>query len=71
MQPAPEPDPKYLTLDEIATELRVNIATVRGWIAKGKLEYIDLGQTYRVSREAYDRFLQARTRQAKDREDTP
>ena len=59
----PEPDPAedpWLTLAEIAGELRVNPATVRLWISRGKLKAKRAGQRkLLVQRSELNRMLEA------------
>ena len=50
----------YLTPEEIAAKLRVNIATVRRWIKLGQLPAYQVGRLYRVEQSAYDAFLKSR-----------
>lgn len=53
------PDDPWLTLAEIAHELRVNPATVRQWVAKGRLEATRVGQRkLLVRRSELDRVLE-------------
>jgi excisionase family DNA binding protein len=50
----------YLTASEISTRLRVDITTVRRWLAAGDLPSIRVGRQYRVEHSAYDRFVAER-----------
>jgi excisionase family DNA binding protein len=50
----------YLTPEEIAAKLRVNIATVRRWIKLGELPAYQVGRLYRVEKPAYEAFLKSR-----------
>lgn len=50
----------YLTVEEIAKQLRVSPDTVRRWIREGRLPAIDLVGQYRIRREDYERFLEQR-----------
>ncbi len=55
----PQDDP-WLTLGEIAEELRVNPATVRAWVSKGQLEATRAGmRKWIVRRSEVDRMLAA------------
>jgi excisionase family DNA binding protein len=55
--PAPEDDP-WLTLAEIAEELRMSPATIRSWISKGTLRAMRAGQRkWLVRRSELDRML--------------
>jgi len=51
---------EMLTTDEVAKELRVNVKTVRNWIASGELVAIDIGNEYRISRTNLNKFLEKR-----------
>lgn len=50
----------WLTTDEIARELKVNVKTVRTWINSGELAAVDVGGEYRVSRTDFNDFIQRR-----------
>lgn len=49
--------PPYYTSEEIALKLRVTVATVRRYVRAGQLEAVRLGREYRISREAFEKFL--------------
>lgn len=51
---------KYLTPEEIAAKLRVDISTVRRWIKAGQLPALRVGRQYRVEEPAYEAFLKSR-----------
>jgi excisionase family DNA binding protein len=51
---------KYLTAEEIAAELRVDISSVRRWLRSGELASIRVGRQYRVERTVYEAFLKTR-----------
>ncbi|HZS76904.1 MAG TPA: helix-turn-helix domain-containing protein [Ktedonobacteraceae bacterium] len=53
-------DDIYLTVEEIARQLKVSPDTVRRWIREGRLPAIDLIGQYRIKREDYERFLEQR-----------
>lgn len=53
-------DDVYLTVEEIAKQLRVSQDTVRRWIREGRLPAIDLIGQYRIKREDYEKFLAQR-----------
>ena len=53
-------DEEMLTTDEVAKILRVNVKTVRNWIASGELVAIDIGNEYRISRKNLNEFMQRR-----------
>jgi excisionase family DNA binding protein len=48
---------EYLLLDEVARECRAPVASVRYWIASGRLRSIRPGRRRLVSRDDLDRFL--------------
>jgi len=50
----------WLTTEEIAKDLKVNVNTVRRWIQSGELVALDVGGEYRISREDYEEFVQRR-----------
>ncbi len=50
----------YLTVKQIADNLGVSVQAVRNWINNGELEAIDLGRGYRVHKDEYQRFINAR-----------
>jgi excisionase family DNA binding protein len=50
----------WLTTDEIARDLKVNVKTVRNWIHSGELVALDVGGEYRVSRVDYNDFIERR-----------
>lgn len=50
----------YLTPEEIAAKLRVDISTVRRWIKLGQLPALRVGRQYRVEEPAYEAFLKSR-----------
>lgn len=54
---------EYLTTEEIAEILKVNIVTVRRWIQGKKLPATFIGKSYRVKKADFEKFL-------KDREGT-
>lgn len=53
-------DEEMLTTEEVAKILRVNVKTVRSWIASGELVAIDIGNEYRISRTNLDKFIEKR-----------
>lgn len=50
----------YLTTKELASLLKVNILTVRRWIASKKLPAIFLGKEYRIKKSDFNEFLKKR-----------
>src|SRR5205085_436436 len=60
VEPDPQDDP-WLTLAEIAEELRMSPATIRSWISKGTLRAMRAGQRkWLVRRSELDRMLAGR-----------
>ena len=47
----------FLTPQQIAQELQLNILTVYAYIRHNKLPAIRLGRTYRISRQDFNNFL--------------
>jgi excisionase family DNA binding protein len=50
----------WITVEAIAHELDVHPDTVRGWIRGKKLRAFKFGRDYRVKREDYQKFIDAR-----------
>lgn len=48
-----------LTPEEIATEWRLEVATVRRWIREGKLKATKLGRGWRIKRADWDAFMKS------------
>lgn len=48
---------KWLTVAEVAEQLRVDRETVRGWCRSGRLPAARAGGQYRISQTALDNFL--------------
>jgi excisionase family DNA binding protein len=53
---------EWLTVEEIAQELKMHVDTVRGWIRDGKLRATRFGRDYRIKRKDFDKFVEERTR---------
>jgi excisionase family DNA binding protein len=53
-------DKEFLSAKEIADLLGLKVDTVQGWIRRKELPAIKLGNTYRVKREDFEKFLQER-----------
>jgi excisionase family DNA binding protein len=51
---------EWLTTEEVAKELKVNVKTVRKWIGSGELEASQMGKGYRVSRHDLLAFAEKR-----------
>ena len=48
---------RYLTVEEVATELRVSTDTVLRLIKRKELGAVKVGVKYRISVEEYERYL--------------
>ena len=48
----------WLTVEEIADDLRVHVSTVRDWIKQKKLKAAKFGRDYRIRKEDYEEFIQ-------------
>ena len=48
----------WLTVEEIATDLRVHVSTVRDWIKQKKLKAAKFGRDYRIKRKDYEEFIE-------------
>lgn len=57
-------DPQIMTIDEVATYLRVSERTVSDWASKGQIPGGKLGTAWRFKREDVDRWLNDRLRSA-------
>ena len=51
---------EFLTPEEVAGILRINVMTVYAYIQKDYLEAIRLGRNYRISRRDLDSFIQSK-----------
>lgn len=58
----PEAAPAYLTVPEAASQLRVGVSTLRGWIAQGVVEVAKPGRSYLIPQREVDRMLAPRRR---------
>lgn len=47
----------WMTVEEIANDLRVKESTVREWIRQKKLKAAKFGRDYRIKRNDYDEFI--------------
>ena len=47
----------WLTVEEIADELRVHVSTVREWIRQRRLKAAKFGRDYRIKRSDYIDFI--------------
>ena len=48
----------WLTVEEIADDLRVHVSTVRDWIKQKKLKAAKFGRDYRIKRKDYEEFIE-------------
>ena len=55
-------DTEWLTTEQVAKDLQVNVQSVRKWINSGELEASQIGKGYRVSREDLRAFMEKRKR---------
>jgi excisionase family DNA binding protein len=51
---------EWLTLQDIADELKLHIETVREWVRTKRLTAYRVGRDYRVKRADLDKFLEER-----------
>ncbi len=59
-----ETDPRYLTVREVATYLRVSTMTVYRLINGGNLPAVRIGKSFRVREDDLNRYLAERYTQA-------
>ncbi|GAA6202552.1 helix-turn-helix domain-containing protein [Aquicoccus sp. SU-CL01552] len=57
---------QYQTVKEVADLLKVNEATVRGWIKDGDLRAIEIGKGWRIADSDLDAFLCRHSTRAKE-----
>ncbi len=57
---------EWLSVEEIAQELRVSEETVRNWIRRGQLKAYKFGRDFRVKREDYDDFIEKQAVEPRD-----
>ena len=53
-----EPEEEYLTVAEVAGNLKLNQQTVRNWIDRGELPALRVGRRVRIKRSDYERYLE-------------
>lgn len=61
---------EWLSVEDIANELKVTIDTVRAWIRKKQLPAYRVGRDYRIRQADYRKFLEDRFTLADDNEQT-
>ena len=49
---------EYLTVAEVAGNLKLNQQTIRNWIDRGELPAVRVGRRVRIKRSDYDRYVQ-------------
>jgi excisionase family DNA binding protein len=57
---------EWLTLAQIAEELKLHIETVREWVRTKRLTAYRVGRDYRVKRADLDKFLEERRTKPND-----
>jgi excisionase family DNA binding protein len=62
-------DERYLTLPEVADQLKVSRRTVYRWIKSGELNAYQFGRDYRITESALKDFLEAHRFRAGGEED--
>jgi excisionase family DNA binding protein len=48
----------WMTVEEIANDLRVKESTVREWIRQKRLKAAKFGRDYRIKKKDYDEFIE-------------
>ena len=66
-----KPLKEFLTVQEIAREMRVSWKTVVRLIQSGELPAIRFGRSYRILKQDYQRFLESRHIQPPDAPTSP
>jgi excisionase family DNA binding protein len=51
---------EFLTPEDVAEILRINVMTVYGYIQKDNLNAVRLGRNYRISRQDLESFLRSK-----------
>jgi excisionase family DNA binding protein len=62
-------DERYLTLPEVAEQLKVSRRTVYRWIKSGDLDAYQFGREYRITESALKDFLEAHRFRARGDDD--
>jgi excisionase family DNA binding protein len=60
---------EWLTIEEIAEELRVSEETVRRWIRTKQLKALSIGRGYRIRRKDFEDFLDRRSTEIEETEE--
>lgn len=53
-------DKEWYTVEELAVMWELKISTIRAYIRTGQLEAVRFGNTYRVHRDAMNKFIEKR-----------
>jgi len=61
---SPQTRPSFVTVSEVARQLRVSKMTVYRLISSGELPAVRIGKSYRIREEDVDAYLVARYTQA-------
>jgi excisionase family DNA binding protein len=61
---SPQPKSAFVTVGEVASQLRVSNMTVYRLISAGELAAVRIGKSYRIREEDVDAYLAARYTQA-------
>lgn len=56
---------RYLTINDLATELQVKPSTLYAWVSEGKIPFIKLHRLLRFRREDIEAWVRALARQGK------
>ncbi len=56
---------EFLTPEEVARILRINVMTVYGYIQKSNLDAVRLGRNYRISRQNLALFIKSKSTNGK------
>ena len=62
-------DSEWLTVEEVAKQLKVHIKTVRHWINTGELGAMDIGRGYRISKSDLQAFIDKRKKRRPNLDD--
>jgi excisionase family DNA binding protein len=57
---------EWLSVEEIAQTLKMDVETVRNWIRRKQLKAYKFGRDYRIRREDYDTFVRNRATTSQD-----
>lgn len=60
-----KPKPRYMTLEETAEYLRINIYTAYRMVERGELPGMKMGRLWRFTQEDIDKFMRSLLRKKK------